>query len=95
MHEQQLVFVNRGWRDGIEPGNRFIVWDRGDDVVGYGMSRRRSARNTDEVTEQLPWYVAGEAMVIYATEHYATAVILDAGDRELQTGMRLTMQAGY
>ena len=95
VHEQQLVFVNRGWRDGVEPGNRFIVWDRGDDVVGYGMSRRRSARNTDDAVEQLPWYVAGEAMVVYATEHYATAVILDAGDRELETGMRLTMQAGY
>ncbi|MCB9521257.1 MAG: LysM peptidoglycan-binding domain-containing protein [Myxococcales bacterium] len=95
MHEQQMVFINKGWGDGVEPGNRFIVWDRGDDVVSYGQGRRRGARRLEENQPELPWIVAGEAMVVYTAEEYSTAVIVDAGVRELYDGMRLTMQAGY
>jgi hypothetical protein len=48
----------------------------------------------EQVQEQLPWQPAGEAMVIYTTEHYATALITRAGSRELRLGQRLTMEEG-
>ncbi len=48
----------------------------------------------EQVQERLPWQLVGEAMVIYVTDEYATAIITSGGARELYTGQRLTMTAG-
>jgi hypothetical protein len=48
-----------------------------------------------QIQELLPWQVAGEAMIIYTTDQYATAVVTEGGDRELSLGQRVTIQRGH
>jgi hypothetical protein len=60
---------------------------------------RRAERRTkppryDQIQARLPWQAAGEAMVIYATEDYCTAVIISAEHREVEAGQRVTMVEG-
>lgn len=95
MHEQHVVFINRGWEDGVQPGNRFVVWDRQDEGEYIRALRTRRLDYEEDIRPELPWEIAGEAVVIYTTDQYSTAVIVDAGMRELSDGMRVTLQAGY
>jgi hypothetical protein len=93
IHEQDFIFVNLGSEDGLRVGNRFRIWDRLDE----GESIR--AALDDSVSEEdaralVPWQNIGEAMVISVTPDFCTAVVTDAGLRELQRGMRVTMQRG-
>jgi hypothetical protein len=61
-------------------------------------TRRRRDRDRPltyaQIQELLPWQVAGEAMIVYATDEYATAVVTEGGDRELSLGQRITVQRG-
>lgn len=95
MHEQDYVFINRGWEDGVEPGNRFVIWDRQDEGEYIRALRTRGLDYEEDIRSELPWQIVGEAMVIYTSDQYSTAIIVDAGMRELQDGMRLTLQAGH
>lgn len=95
LHEQDYVFVNRGWEDGVEVGNRFFIWDRGDEGEYYYSLRNRDVDYEEDVIPVLPWEVVGEAMVISSTEYYSTAVIVDGANHEMRVGQRVTLQAGY
>jgi hypothetical protein len=60
-------------------------------------SRRRNRERPltyEQIQELLPWQVAGEAMIIYTSGSYATAVVTEGGDRELSLGQRITVQRG-
>ena len=95
LHEYDYVFINRGWEDGVEVGNRFFIWDRQDEGELFRSLRTHRLDYEEDVVPMLPWEVVGEAMVIATTEYYSTAVIVDAGQHELADGMRVTLQSGY
>lgn len=95
LHEQHVVFINRGSSDGVVAGNTFIIWDRQDEAEMIRAARTRRLDYEDDIRSELPWEIAGEAYVIYTTEDYSTALITDAGMRELRDGMRVTMQSGH
>ena len=94
-HEQNHAFVNRGADDGVQVGNRFLIWDRQDEAAEIALMRQHRADYQEDVVERLPWENVGEALVVHVTQGYSTVVITRAATRELETGMRLTMQRGY
>ena len=94
LHEQDYIFVNAGWDDGIRPGNRLAIWDRQDEAQQIQSSITGNF-DYESVRDELPWQRYGEAMVVYATATYATAVIHRAGDHEIGAGMRVTFRNGY
>lgn len=94
LHEQDYIFVNAGWDDGIRPGNRLAIWDRQDEAAQIQASLDGNL-DYELVRDQLPWQRYGEAMIVYATATYATAVIHSAGAHEIGAGMRVTFRNGY
>ena len=94
-HEQSYVFIDLGFEDGVRVGNRFFVWDRQDEGAEIMAIRNSEIDYQLDVIPELPWQLYGEALVIYASEHYATAIISNAGNHELTDGMRVTLQRGY
>lgn len=62
--------------------------------TGSYLDERGRRLSYEQVQDRLPWQLVGEAMVIYVTDEYATAIITNGGTRELYTGQRLTMTAG-
>ena len=95
LHEQDYIFINRGWEDGVAVGNRFFIWDRDDEGELFRSLRTHSLDYEEDVVPMLPWEVVGEAMVIATTEYYSTAVIVDATMQEINDGLRVTLQSGY
>lgn len=63
-----VLFVDRGGRDGIEVGNRFVVFRRGD---GY-------ERLKPEEEDKLPWEPLAEIMVIETKDRYSTGLLINA-----------------
>lgn len=94
LHEQDYIFVNAGWDDGIRPGNRLAIWDRQDEAAQIQASLDGTI-DYENARDELPWQRYGEAMVVYATATYATAVIHSAGAHEIGAGMRVTFRNGY
>lgn len=93
--EHDIVFINRGWEDGVVPGNTFMLWDRFDDHA-YAESYTQSRVDYEEdVRAILPWEVIGEAMVIATSEQYSTAIISDFRNRAIMDGTRVTLQTGF
>jgi hypothetical protein len=94
LHEQDYIFINAGWDDGVRPGNRFAIWDRQDEGEII-----RAALDPDveygDIQAELPWQRYGEAMVVYATADYATAVITTAANHEISAGLNVTLRQGY
>ena len=76
-------------------GNRFFIWDREDEGAEIMAERNPHIDYELDVVPELPWQLYGEAQVIYAGEHYSTAIITDANNHELVDGMRVTLQRGY
>jgi hypothetical protein len=95
MHEHDYIFINAGLDDGVEIGNRFIVWRRSDESAEAAASRTRRISYEEDVLPFLPWEVVGEALVIEATSEYTTAVVIDGANRELEDNMRVTLQRGF
>lgn len=93
MHEQDYIYINLGHDDGVRVGNRFRIWDRADEGEQIRAATTRGLEYED-IQAEIPWQNVGEAMVIYTTDEYATAVITNAGLHELTVGLRVTMQAG-
>lgn len=86
------VFIDAGFNDGVREGNRFIIWDRYDEYAE--LSDGEPGWDEDDHIEDLPWLAMGEAIVVYTSDAYSTAVITNSR-LELTRGMRLTMSEGY
>ncbi len=81
--EHDVIFIDRGRRDGVQEGNEFSVLERKD-----GMDTRVGHRwNT-----QLPIEVIGRAMVVDAKETAAELVIVNSV-REIEVGDTVEMFA--
>jgi hypothetical protein len=110
MAQNQVVFLDKGSEDGLEPGNRLKVLRRGDTWRRHLKTASRMARdrvrmdtqkNVDiESTplrgddEKFPHEVVGELRVI-RTEKYSSIALVTASRRELVAGDRALAQPGY
>jgi hypothetical protein len=62
-----IVFIDRGTRDKVEVGNRFVVFRRGD---GY-------FELPEGEESQLPWEPTAEIMVIETKDRYSTGLVIN------------------
>ena len=62
-----IVFVDRGARDGIEVGNRFVAFRRGDGYTDLAPGEE----------DKLPWEPIAEIMVVEAKDRYSTGLIIN------------------
>ena len=90
--ETWYVFIDVGYNDGVREGNRFTVWDRYDEYAE--LIDGEPGWDEDDEHELLPWRRMGEAIVIFTSNEYSTAV-LTYSDLELERGMRVTLTDGY
>jgi hypothetical protein len=81
--DNQVVFLDRGERDGVEEGNVFTVLRSGDP---YGLNPYRGTWD-----ESLPIEAIGELLVIDVKEHASTALVTKSL-KELLLGDRVEMR---
>jgi hypothetical protein len=84
---EDLVFVDRGRNQGVDPGNRFLVVRRGD---GY----RRLLQDQDDVNSKFPQETVAELTVLDARNETSVCLITRAM-KEVRAGDRLRMRRGY
>ena len=110
MAQNQVVFIDRGEEDGLEPGNRLRVLRRGDTwrrnlKTASRMARDRvrmdSRKNVDIETtplkgndEKFPYEVVGELLLL-KTEKYSSIAMVTQSRRELVAGDRALATVGY
>jgi hypothetical protein len=82
-----LVFIDRGKRNGVEEGNLFYVVRRGD---GY----RPIAERVQHDDGRYPKEVVAELVVVDAREETSVAYV-QRSSKELRIGDRLEMRRGY
>ncbi|MBR56655.1 MAG: hypothetical protein CMH54_01210 [Myxococcales bacterium] len=82
--QHEYVMIDRGTRQGVQIGNRFVILERGDGI--REVSKRELRR--------YPFENIGEAMVIFAYGNHCIAVITRS-IRELHNGTRVRMIKGY
>lgn len=83
----ELVFVDKGTRDGVENGNRFLVMRRGD-----GYRQLAQLRQTDN--KNYPRETIAEISILDAREN-ASVGMITRSTKELQDGDYLRMRRGY
>jgi len=82
--ESHFVFVNKGRRHGVEVGNTFTVYQRGDPL---DIDLRQKER------QRLPWEAIGRVMIIEVRDEVSTAVVVRSL-REIVVGDRAQMRVG-
>jgi hypothetical protein len=85
---EQLVFLDRGKKDGVEVGNRFQVVRRGD---GYQPLRNRGKPIDDH---RFPRETIGEVLVLDVRDAVSTGFMLMT-TKEAQVGDRVETHRGY
>jgi hypothetical protein len=89
--ESFYVFIDAGYNQGVREGNRFVIWERYDEYTE--LLDGEPGFEEEEHAEDMPWRRMGEAMVIFTSNDYATAV-LTYSRIELSRGMRATLTEG-
>jgi len=84
--EHHYVVVDRGTKDGVNPGNRFLVRERGDGVEKFNPKQKKRG--------DFPFETLGEVLVIDAGETTSLCVVTYA-NREIRVGAACDMLAGY
>ncbi len=79
-----VVFIDRGEKDGVQVGNRLFVLRRSDDYLDLD----------DEAQGRLPAEQLGELMVVETQDRTATALVTRAA-QEIHRGDRLLMERSY
>lgn len=108
--QNQVVFIDRGSEDGIEPGHRLFVVRRGDTWrrslrSASGMARDRLRMDdpnqvsvettpTPRSDDDFPEEIVGELRVL-RTRKKSSLALITASDRELEAGDRAVMKQGY
>jgi hypothetical protein len=86
--QYQVVIINRGKRQGLEPGHVLAVWTRGDSVPDRG---RSGLHETNQFTDpfqrnvRLPSERAGTFMVFRAYADMSYGLVVDASN-EMHVG---------
>ena len=110
MAQEQVVFIDKGKEDGLEPGNRLFVVRRGDSWRRSLETASRTARervliesNERVKTEQTPLSgderkfpdeIIGELRVL-RTEKYSSIALVTTSNREIVAGDRCVARKGY
>ncbi len=79
--QYQVVVINRGKKDGLEPGHMLSVWGGGDKVLDHGPGGLTSSNQFKEPfakTVQLPSELAGNFMVFKTYERLSYGLIMTA-----------------
>jgi hypothetical protein len=108
--QNQIVFIDRGAKDGLEPGNRLFLVHRGDAwrhtlETTTTMARTQVRLDVPEhvdthvtplhgKTEDFPDEITGEIRVLRADDYSAVALVT-ATRFEIQSGDRAVMRKGY
>lgn len=108
--QHQVVFLNRGEKDGLRPGNRFFAVARGDrwrrsmNNAGSLASLRSKVEDDDNAQvesmmfdsddEVYPDETYGEIRVIKVRKHSAAAIVITS-TREIERGAQLVARKGY
>jgi hypothetical protein len=108
--QNQVVFIDRGSKDGVEPGNRFFVIRRGDAwrhslETTTTMARTRVHLDVPEHVDtdvtplsghdkDFPEEVVGEVRVLRVDQE-TSAALVTASRVDLQVGDRLMARRGY
>jgi len=85
--EYHYVMIDKGSRDDVMAGNRFLVVTHGDGIETQG---RRHRRNAPEFPEE----TSGELLVIEARDNSSLCIVTYA-NREFEVGATVRMPAGY
>lgn len=108
--QNQIAFIDRGSKDGLVPGNRLFLVERGDawrHTLGTTTQEARS-RVSVEVPEHVQVYVTpldgkdqdfpeevvGELRVLRADE-YSSVTLVTASKHEIEPGDRVVARLGY
>ncbi len=110
MAQNQVVFIDKGSEDGLEPGNRLLVLRKGDTwrrglKTATHMARDRVRMSSPERVdiestplhgndEDFPEEVVGELRIL-RTEKYASVALVTDSRRELVAGDRAFAPEGY
>jgi hypothetical protein len=86
---RQVVFIDRGGKEGVVVGNRMHVVRRGDAYEAVAGPKTSIGRND----ERYPARSIGEVMVVQIGQHSAIAVVTRS-DREFGVGDRVLMTRG-
>jgi hypothetical protein len=108
--QDQVVFIDRGGEDGLEPGNRLLVVKRGDSWRQSLLLPTRVARerpiiddpkqgpieSTDfrQDDKRLPDEIIGELRIL-RTERYSSIALVTSSNREIMVGDRAVAKKGY
>jgi hypothetical protein len=108
--QHQVLFLDRGSKQGVKPGNRFIAVRRGDlwvdslDIGGYGATIRAATEDdrdgqiedlkTDGPDDKYPNETYGEVRVLEVRENSCMAVVIESSI-EMERDTILVMKKGY
>jgi hypothetical protein len=106
--QNQVVFVDKGEKDGLKPGNRLLVIRKGDSwhrsLPSPGAARRISIESDSaaevetvpkpKTTAELPEEFDGELRVLTVKDHTATCMVTNAR-REIEQGEEVYARKGY
>lgn len=84
--DDELVFVNRGRKQGVHEGNRFFVVRRGDGI-------RRIYQDLEKDNQAFPYETVGEVRVLDARDDVSVAYVVHS-TMELRDGDLLKMRRG-
>ena len=84
--QYQIVFVDKGWEDGVQEGNRFFAIAKRD--------RLREADGKKDDHDSYPFEVIAELRVLEARPHTSTCIVVGA-TTALEDGADLEMVKGY
>ncbi len=85
--QHQYVFVDRGSRDGVKVGNRFVVRERGDPYLAINEELGRPEKD-------FPWVTVGELLVVEAFEDHSLCLVTRS-IHEFTRGTIAHLQKGY
>lgn len=107
--QNQVLFLDRGAKDGVKPGNRFIAVRRGDrwvetlDTAGYGGRIRAQTEDdrdgmvedlrTDGPEDKYPNETYGDIRVVEVRDHTSMAIVTESSF-ELERDAILVMKKG-
>ena len=108
--QNQIAFIDRGSKDGLAPGNRLFLVERGDAwraTLSTATTMARSRVRTDVPehvqvdvmplhgkTEDFPDEIVGELRVLRADE-YSSVTLVTAAKHEIEAGDRAVTRQGY